>query len=209
VYNDALAYNGLGGLADLPLGGLAGAAGVTTFLKNGVPDVAKRTVATEKALARLQKALMGSGDPEMAAKIVAHAERYPRVMAHNTDISKGKLPSDVGGRNVPAMNIFSPQIGRSEIELNNTLPTAPRGESFFHELGHPAQRIGLKSDMTDVYNDYDDAMGYWDNPFETSARNIGTRAMQRINNQPVAKPQPINQTFATPLMQAIKMLTNR
>jgi hypothetical protein len=128
-----------------------GSLGVTTFLKNGVPDVAARTKATGNAVSSLISALKQSNQsPQVIENVVKSAERHPRVLAH-TEFYKdnGYLPRRVAGQNQADL---SKGYKQSKIVLNLQEPFSLSPPQQFqqsadvanvvnHELAHAAQRI--------------------------------------------------------------------
>ena len=170
----------LTGPLDEPQMPVPGAVGVTTFLKGGVPDVVGRRAATNQSLKQLLKMLGQSDLPqERAQQVMQVAERYPRVLAHQ-DI--GYLPPSEWSRAL-GQNIATKQRlpGRSLMNLSQPGMDPDLPNTFVHELGHGAQRIGQKELMDPLYQMFPDA-------YETSANAMAQRRIPSIYQTARANP---------------------
>jgi hypothetical protein len=178
---------------------------VSGFIEQGVPNVAKRVAATSKAMQQLEDTLAGRLPNEQIDEVLATAQKYPRVMAHVKNV-KGKktitLPNrrEAMGTNDMAYGAggFGARPAFSDITLAYEDPSV-MPQTFFHELGHAAQRVGLKSNMQDAYREANQAVGYDINPFELAAESISRRKM----GSPEA---PVTVQNSSPLVRAILSL---
>ena len=162
-------------------------AGVTAFLTRGLPNVAARSRATTQALQQLATVLSKIKlPPAVREAILGEAQRTPRVMAHQRTITAAPLP-DYGRQVVMGMNTPG-TIGPwgqklSGTKLNYRVGADPSGqdaaETFFHELGHGAQRIfrqdKMNQPMQQAISGLDD--------LELGAEAVGRKRWQRIKGQ--------------------------
>ena len=160
---------------------------VTTFINNGVPDIAARSAATTKAMGAMRRTLMGLGmAPDVLDATTTIAAKYPRVMAHVDDVYRpGRLERVLNGvnKNVAGQQLDGSLPGRSELAIyrNTVNPSSlDYANTFFHELTHAAQNVGLKGDFTPEYNMSDKVYKYRTNPFEQSANAVAARRLAMI-----------------------------
>lgn len=167
---------------------LAPLAGMTKFLRSGVPDVAARVASTDRNINSLIHALANSDVPiEDAKATVGLAKRYPRTMAH-TQFQDAPLPE---GRLGETRDRLSPGMTRMTIDLdpgkiNRPIPRAlgdlashgpdplPITErqvpaTFAHELQHSAQALQDRMRFGRRYTEANNAIGYASNPYEIAA----------------------------------------
>ena len=163
----------LTGPLDEPQMPLPGAAGVTTFLKGGVPDVIGRQAATRQSLRRLLN-LIGYGEtplqPNQVAEVMRTARRYPRVLAHVEDFSKRTEPGLP--KTTTGFTTSGSTAGRSRVYIDPEIPQHQIANTLTHELGHVAQEVGQKDAFRPLYSIAHDQFGYVANPYEVSARAI-------------------------------------
>lgn len=184
-------------LTALPVGG------VTTFLRNGVPDVASRMAATQSALGKLASTLRNIGGSAADSGHIAEiAHRYPRVMAHLEDV---KPLENLGALGQSIQTLRAP-AGRSVMKLAphdsaNLHPSYSLPDTFAHELVHTAQRVGLKDRLDPLYEHANQELGYKFNPFEVSAR---AGARRRVPLPPGFIPSEPTPTTAPSVLQILR-----
>jgi len=145
-------------------------AGVTKFVKAGIPQVAERMGSTQQFL----NAMKGLGSKASDAAEL-FAQRYPRIAAH---ISPYKLE---GGRNLGITDVLPSDITRVGLKIDN--PELER--TLLHEGTHVAQKLGNPK-LPELYGrvtrgmeakGLSPEMAYKLNPFERSAVRVAERKL--------------------------------
>lgn len=152
-----------GGLQPNPMGA------VSMFMGKAGGGVAARQASTKGFLEQLEGLIqrMGIG-PDQAAKMRELTNKYPRVAAHAGITEIPNNPEGVANFNSTGGGLGMIGVTPRAVERSDM------AHSFAHELGHAAQNVGRKSFRSD-YNKANDVVGYFDNPFERSARAIADR----------------------------------
>lgn len=134
-----------------------------------------RVAATDAARQQLVKTLttMGASAPEQV-KILAIVDRYPQLLAHQTEIKPIGLwdrltNTNTAGRYEP----MDASRGTGRISINPEGPSY--GHTLFHELTHGKQGVVLKEKFLPTYIEQQDVHGYAKMPMETSAVNMGDK----------------------------------
>lgn len=131
---------------------------------------AARLKGTQNAIETLKQVGQSIGaSPEQIAEAVKVMEKRPRVAAHTAVQEIFAKDPSMGASGIA--NYTPSGHGMGTIGL--TERAAPSmAHSTAHEMGHAAQNIGVKNNFTPMYNDAELLTGYFDNPFERSARRI-------------------------------------
>lgn len=162
----------------------APAAMMTRYLKEGVPDVAKRVQGTQ-----VYKEAMRAMGPRAEAVAELFAERYPRVAAHimpNVAPTGHFRPGLKGVTHVGRRDLGYPRM--TPVTFGQNLGGRELEETMLHEGTHVAQELGLASrgGLAPSYSASTEALkelgqdpnkAYRMNPFEISARTVSDRKM--------------------------------
>ncbi len=153
--------------------------GMTKYLSvNRTPHVEARKLATSNFLKESDKF-----GPEVSDAAARFANKYPRIAAHMSprpmtqqmidanqlgSVSPHEAFTESYKRTVP-INIH-PGSSNPNIKLHSPINT------MAHEGTHVAQILGKgKQDMIDLYEGFHKGVGYRNNPFEKTARDIGKK----------------------------------
>lgn len=145
--------------------------GVTTFIKEGAPNIAARVMSTNARLGQLKQILeemLGNGGTtsEAADNALSVAKRYPRVLAHVNDITNVRAPES----GLPPRGSFTPaeRPGTGTMFLRSS-GNKTVDNTVAHELTHAAQNVALKRDFMPSYMKETVERGYKGNRFEVAA----------------------------------------